>query len=66
MLDGPFGAVRFLFELAASRGLPLAAGQWVSTGAVTGVHEVAVGAEVVAAFGDGLQVRCIIGGKRRD
>jgi 2-keto-4-pentenoate hydratase len=62
MLDGPFGAVRFLFEQAASRGLPLAAGQWVSTGAVTGVHQVRPGAEVEARFNSDMRVRCRIGG----
>lgn len=61
MLDGPFGAVRFLFELARDRGLPLAAGQWISTGAVTGVHPVRPGAEVVARFGTGYRVQCRIG-----
>lgn len=60
MLDGPFGAVRFLFELARDRALPLAAGQWVSTGAVTGVHEVRPGALVEARFGDALAARCRI------
>lgn len=65
MLDGPFGAVRFLFELAAARGLPLAPGQWVSTGAVTGVHPVRPGAEVEARFGNDMRVRCRIGGKRQ-
>lgn len=60
MLDGPFGAVRFLFELAAERGLPLAVGQWVSTGAVTGVHPVRPGAQVEARFGERLRVRCSI------
>jgi 2-keto-4-pentenoate hydratase len=61
MLDGPFGAVRFLFELAATRPLPLAAGQWISTGAVTGVHQVLPGAEVEARFGNNMLVRCTIG-----
>jgi 2-keto-4-pentenoate hydratase len=61
MLDGPFGAVRFLFELARDRALPLAAGQWISTGAVTGVHPVRPGAEVEAAFGAEMRVRCRIG-----
>jgi 2-keto-4-pentenoate hydratase len=61
MLDGPFGAVRFLFELARDRALPLAAGQWISTGAVTGVHPVRPGAEVEARFGAGKSVRCRIG-----
>jgi len=61
MLDGPFGAVRFLFELAATRPLPLAAGQWISTGAVTGVHPVRPGAAVEARFGGEMRVRCGIG-----
>ncbi|WP_084581372.1 2-keto-4-pentenoate hydratase [Sphingomonas azotifigens] len=60
MLDGPIGAVRFLFERAA-QGLPLAEGQWISTGAVTGVHPVRPGAMVAAAFGAGLRVACTIG-----
>lgn len=60
MLDGPFGAVRFLLEHMAERGTPLAAGQWVSTGAVTGVHRVAVGDRVEARFDDRLSVECVI------
>ncbi len=58
MLDGPFGAARFLFELLAARGIPVGAGQWISTGAVTGVHPVAVGDRVVARFGGRLDVAC--------
>ena len=65
MLDGPYGAVRFLFELAAEGRLQLAPGQWISTGAVTGVHPVRPGAEVEASFGDDLRVRCRIGVYRR-
>ncbi len=60
MLDGPIGAVRFLFERAAE-GLKLAEGQWISTGAVTGVHPVKPGARVEARFGEELRVRCTIG-----
>lgn len=60
MLDGPIGAVRFLFERAA-QGLPLAEGQWISTGAVTGVHPVQAGARVEARFGAALRVQCTIG-----
>ncbi|MEP9400542.1 2-keto-4-pentenoate hydratase [Sphingomonas sp. VNH70] len=52
MLDGPYGAVRFLLELAGRQGLTVREGQWVSTGAVTGVHRVAPGARVVATFGE--------------
>lgn len=60
MLDGPFGAVRFLFELAGAGVLDLAPGQWVSTGAVTGVHPVRPGAAVEARFGEDHVVRCTI------
>ena len=60
MLAGPIGAVRFLFERAA-QGLPLAAGQWLSTGAVTGVHPVRPGQKVEARFGPALCVQCSIG-----
>ncbi|MFV0624364.1 2-keto-4-pentenoate hydratase [Sphingomonas sp. ac-8] len=52
MLDGPFGAVAFLVESLARRGLTLLPGQWISSGAVTGVHPVAVGAQVEARFGE--------------
>ena len=52
MLDGPFGAVAFLVESLGARGRTLEPGQWVSSGAVTGVHPVAVGARVEARFGD--------------
>lgn len=65
MLDGPFGAVRFMLELARDRQLPLAAGHWISTGAVTGVHRVLPGAEVEARFGEGMRVRCRIGAYRQ-
>lgn len=60
MLDGPFGAVRFLLEHAAARGLTLEAGQWISTGAVTGVHPVAIGDHVEARFGPRFRIGCTI------
>lgn len=59
MLDGPIGAARFLFEAMAARGMRLRPGQWISSGAVTGVHEVSVGAVVTATFKD-KQVSCSI------
>jgi 2-keto-4-pentenoate hydratase len=59
MLDGPIGAARFLFEVMAARGVALRAGQWISSGAVTGVHEVRIGAKVTATFND-LAVSCSI------
>ena len=60
MLDGPFGAVRFLVEHMALRGIALPAGTWISTGAVTGVHPVAIGDVVEATFDDRLALRCKI------
>jgi 2-keto-4-pentenoate hydratase len=52
MLDGPWGSVRFLLDLAAARGIALSAGQWISTGAVTGVHRIKPGQRVEASFGE--------------
>ncbi|WP_423607076.1 2-keto-4-pentenoate hydratase [Sphingomonas sp. MS122] len=59
MLDGPLGAARFLFGALAARGIALEPGQWISSGAVTGVHEVSVGATVTATFAE-MQVSCSI------
>jgi 2-keto-4-pentenoate hydratase len=60
MLDGPVGAARFLFELMAERGIALKPGQWISSGAVTGVHAVVIGDRIEARFGAGLVVECTI------
>ena len=64
MLDGPWGAVRFLAEFLARRGQALRPGQWISTGAVTGVHRVAIGDRVAATFGDSQSVSCVIVSQR--
>lgn len=58
MLDGPFGAARFLFEHLARRGIAVVAGQWISSGAVTGVHPVSPGDKVVAGFDGRWTVAC--------
>jgi 2-keto-4-pentenoate hydratase len=51
---GPFEALKFLLELSARRGRPLKAGQLVSTGAATGIHDIAIGQTARAEFdGDG-------------
>jgi len=60
MLDGPYGAVRFLLANLVARGFDASAGLWVSTGAVTGVHPVLVGQSVKAVFGDHGDVNCHI------
>lgn len=60
MPDGPLGAARFLFELLGRRGIPVTPGQWISSGAVTGVHPVAPGAFVEAVFDGTHKVSCTI------
>ena len=60
MLDGPFGAVRFLLTNLSARGFDLGGGLWVSTGAITGVHKVEIGARVMASFGHYGEVQCRI------
>jgi hypothetical protein len=54
------GAARFLFELMAERGIALKPGQWISSGAVTGVHAVGIGDRIEARFGADLAVGCMI------
>jgi len=58
--DGAIGAARFLFELMAKRGVVLEPGQWISSGAVTGIHPVKPGQTVDARFADGLAVSCTL------
>lgn len=60
MLDGPYGAVRFLLANLTARGFDLSAGLWVSTGAITGVHQVTIGQRVTATFGAHGAVHCTI------
>lgn len=50
MLDGPFGAARFLIANLMSRGIALEAGWWISSGAITGVHPVSPRHRVRANF----------------
>lgn len=57
---GAIGAARFLFELLAERGIPLERGQWISSGAVTGVHDAFPGQHVEARFGASYSVGCRI------
>jgi 2-keto-4-pentenoate hydratase len=56
--DGAIGAARFLFELMARRGIALTPGQWISSGAVTGVHRARPGQAVEARFNGELAVTC--------
>lgn len=56
MLDGPFGAFVFLNALLHQRGRPLKAGDWISSGAITGVHRIAAGQVAEATFDGGFTV----------
>lgn len=56
--DGAIGSARFLFELMAARGIALAPGHWISSGAVGGVHRARAGQLVEARFGNLPPVRC--------
>jgi 2-keto-4-pentenoate hydratase len=56
--DGAIGAARFLFESMARRGITLEPGQWISSGAVTGVHRAHPGQIVEADFNGGLSLAC--------
>lgn len=50
--DGPLDSLAFLLNLLHRRGRRLEAGQLVSTGAATGVHDIAAGQTAVADFGE--------------
>lgn len=50
MLDGPFGAVKFLLRNLVERGIEPKAGWWVSSGAITGVHPIGSRENAVATF----------------
>ncbi|MCG6120888.1 MAG: 2-keto-4-pentenoate hydratase [Blastomonas sp.] len=58
MLDGPYGAVRFLLTNLIGRGMDVSNGLWVSTGAITGVHEIGIGQAFTAVFEGCGDVRC--------
>ena len=48
---GPFDSLAFLLNALHRRGLRPRAGQWISTGAATGVHRIAIGQTAEADFG---------------
>lgn len=56
--NGAIGSAAFLFALTAERGIRLEPGQWISSGAVTGVHDALPGQTVEARFGSSHVVRC--------
>ena len=50
MMDGPFGAAAFLLRNLQERGIEPRAGWWISSGAITGVHELAAQQTSTANF----------------
>ena len=57
MLDGAFGAVAWLTRHLAARGRALGGG-WVSSGAITGVHQTIAGHRATVRFGDHATLGC--------
>jgi 2-keto-4-pentenoate hydratase len=56
--NGAIGSARFLFELMARRGISLSAEQWISSGAVTGVHDLRPGQTAAVRFDRWYQLSC--------
>ena len=57
---GPLTAFAFALNMARELGHPLRAGQFVSTGAVTGMHPVRIGQHGLADFGRWGWVACLV------
>ena len=56
--DGPLDALAFLAGHLAQRGKPLKAGQLVTTGAVTGVHDIRIGQHSRVSFNGSGDILC--------
>jgi 2-keto-4-pentenoate hydratase len=56
--SGAIGSARFLFELLARRGIAINPGEWISSGAVTGVHQLTPGQVAEVRFDRWYEVRC--------
>jgi 2-keto-4-pentenoate hydratase len=59
LIDGPIGSLCFVLELCARRGRPLRAGMWVSTGATTGIHDIAAGQTARLTFDGYGEINCV-------
>ena len=56
---GPFEAMRFIAGHCARRGRPLTAGTLISTGAITGVHDIVEGQTATIRFNGGGDLACV-------
>lgn len=59
ILDGPWGSFLFLVELHLRGVIALAPGQWISAGAITGVHPILPGQRATATFGPSIRIDCL-------
>ncbi len=59
VLDGPWGSLNFLVDLHRRGVIELKPGQWISAGAITGVHPLAIGQRATARFGSAADIACI-------
>jgi 2-keto-4-pentenoate hydratase len=60
ILDGPWGSLDFLVDLHRRGVIELQPGQWISAGAITGVHPIEVGRTAIARFGSAADIACIV------
>jgi 2-keto-4-pentenoate hydratase len=56
---GPQASLAFLLGACAARGRPLQAGQFVTTGAASGIHEIEAGQSARIVFGELDEIRCV-------
>ncbi|GAA0645198.1 2-keto-4-pentenoate hydratase [Brevundimonas lenta] len=56
---GPLDSLAFLLNLLHQRGRRLEAGQLISTGAATGVHDIVAGQSAIADFGPDGSIACV-------
>lgn len=56
---GPLTSLAWLLAACAARGRPLKAGQLVTTGAASGIHDIEAGQTARITFGDLEEIRCI-------
>lgn len=60
MLDGPFGSALFLIRTLRARNIAIPPGTWLSSGAITGIHEMQPGQRGEALFDGKIRVGCMI------
>jgi 2-keto-4-pentenoate hydratase len=58
VLGGPMGSLLFLLEHLAERGRPVRAGELISTGATTGIHDIVAGQHARVSFGAYGEILC--------